>query len=158
MSVSRIQALFSSSVIRSTCLVLCKVVKMWSNSREWCLHLLLTPQFGLISMFLLQAVLPNNNVVAVKQLFLKTQEVIDSFINEVVLITNLQHRNLVNLKGFCVSGREMLLVYEYVDNQDLDKVLLSKLNSSIRYTKLMWNVWLKFYNIIYKFIKQTCGL
>jgi hypothetical protein len=109
-------------------------------------------------MFLLQAVLPNNNVVAVKQLFLKTQEVIDSFINEVVLITNLQHRNLVNLKGFCVSGREMLLVYEYVDNQDLDKVLLSKLNSSIRYTKLMWNVWLKFYNIIYKFIKQTCGL
>ena len=86
----------------------------------------------------LQAILPNNNVVAVKQLFLKTHEVINSFINEVVLITNLQHRNLVNLKGFCVSGKEMLLVYEYVDNHDLDKILLSKLNSSISHLLYMF--------------------
>lgn len=88
--------------------------------------------FGTLTMwFFVQAILPNSNVVAVKQLFLKTQEVIDSFINEVVLITNLQHRNLVNLKGFCVSGKEMLLVYEYVDNHDLDKILLSKLKSHV---------------------------
>lgn len=61
-----------------------------------------------------------------KQLFLKNQKACDEFINEVILIINLQHRNLVNLKGYCLNGKEMLLIYEYVDNQDLDKILLSK--------------------------------
>lgn len=58
---------------------------------------------------LVQGKFPNTIVVAVKQLFFKTQDAVDSFINEVKLITKLQHRNLVNLKGFCIIGKEMPL-------------------------------------------------
>lgn len=75
----------------------------------------------------MQGILLNNLVVAVKQLFLETSEGRDNIVNEVLLISNLQHRNLVTLKGYCLHGKQTLLVYEYVDNDDLDKLLLSKL-------------------------------
>lgn len=71
----------------------------------------------------MQGMLANNTHVAVKQLFMKTQQASEDFLNEILLITNLQHRNLVALKGYCLHGKEMLLVYEFVDFCDLDKLL-----------------------------------
>lgn len=68
---------------------------------------------------LVQGIFPNRTVVAVKQLFLKTQDAVDSFINEVILITKLQHRNLVNSKEFCVNEKEMSFTFNYVYNADL---------------------------------------
>lgn len=43
--------------------------------------------------------------------------------------TGMKHRNLVNLKGCCIREQQRLLVYEYVDNYDIDKALLGELNS-----------------------------
>ena len=74
----------------------------------------------------MQGILPNKNTVAVKQLFVKSSEGVDDFLNEVVLITGMKHRNLVNLKGCCLREHQRLLVYEYVDNSDVDQVLLRK--------------------------------
>jgi len=68
-------------------------------------------------------VLPSGHVVAVKQLFVKTAQGHDEFLNEVVLITGMKHRNLVNLKGCCLRESQKLLVYEYVDNFDVDQIL-----------------------------------
>ncbi|KAG0597369.1 hypothetical protein M758_UG332200 [Ceratodon purpureus] len=62
----------------------------------------------------------NADPVAVKQLFLKNQQSITEFLNEVVLVTAIKHRNLVNLRGCCVREDQRLLVYEYVDNNDLE--------------------------------------
>jgi len=77
----------------------------------------------------------------VKQLFLKTQEGRDDFINEVLLISNLQHRNLVTLKGYSLHDKEMLLVYEYVENSDLYKLLLSSQMAAAKLQKLLnWQV------------------
>ena len=59
-----------------------------------------------------------------KQLFIKTSEAIDDFLNEIVLITGMKHRNLVSLKGCCLHGHQRLLVYDYVDNYDIDQILL----------------------------------
>ncbi|CAK9216804.1 unnamed protein product [Sphagnum troendelagicum] len=70
-----------------------------------------------------KGVLANNIEVAVKQLFIKTQQGSEDFLNEIILISNLQHRNLVALKGYCLHGKEMLLVYEFVDFCDLEKFL-----------------------------------
>ncbi|KAG0559504.1 hypothetical protein KC19_10G110300 [Ceratodon purpureus] len=72
-----------------------------------------------------KGILQNGSVVAVKQLFGKTSQGIDEFLNEVVLLTGMKHRNLVNLKGCCIREQQRLLVYEYVDNHDIDHVLLS---------------------------------
>ena len=74
---------------------------------------------------IMQGILSNGNVVAVKQLFVKTTQGIDEFLNEVVLITGMKHRNLVNLKGCCLREHQRLLVYELVDNYDIEKVLLA---------------------------------
>ena len=63
-------------------------------------------------------------MVAVKQLFIKSEAATDDFLNEVVLITGIKHRNLVNLKGCCLHGNQRLLVYDYVDNFDVDQLLL----------------------------------
>jgi len=75
-------------------------------------------------------VLPSGQVVAVKVLFMKTTQGLDEFSNEIVLITGMKHRNLVNLKGCCLRESARILVYEYVENLDVDQILLGTIFSS----------------------------
>ena len=51
----------------------------------------------------------------------------DEFLNEMVLITGMRHRNLIKLKGCCVKGKERFLVYDFADNHDVDWFLLGQL-------------------------------
>ncbi|KAH8944984.1 hypothetical protein BDL97_12G015700 [Sphagnum fallax] len=74
-----------------------------------------------------KGIFPNKNEVAVKQLFNESQQSIDEFLNEIVLITGVKHRNLVKLKGCCITtSKKRLFVYEYVENNDLAEALFGK--------------------------------
>ncbi|KAJ7519425.1 hypothetical protein O6H91_20G037700 [Diphasiastrum complanatum] len=44
----------------------------------------------------------------------------EEILNEVVIITSIQHKNLVKLKGCCIEGDARLLVYEYLEQKSLD--------------------------------------
>lgn len=70
---------------------------------------------------------PDGGELAVKHLVGRTQQGIDEFLNEVVLITGVRHRNLVKLKGCCLRDDKRLLVYEFVENNNLAEVLFGRL-------------------------------
>ena len=47
------------------------------------------------------------------------------------MIGCLKHKNLIQLQGWCCEGSELVLVYEYMSNGSLDKILHKKTNSAI---------------------------
>eukprot|EP00253_Pinus_taeda_P017303 PITA_17303 len=91
----------------------------------------------------------DGEMVAVKQLSSESRQGKREFINEVAVISELQHRNLVKLHGCCLEADDPLLVYEYLENNSLDKALLSNEKS---HTQLDWPTR---YNIC---IGTACGL
>jgi serine/threonine protein kinase len=78
--------------------------------------------------------------VAIKQLLIKSQQNIDEFLNEVVIITGVKHRNLVKLKGCCLRDNKRLLVYEYLENGDLAKVLFERNGVDISFWPTRFNI------------------
>ncbi|KAK9278583.1 hypothetical protein L1049_028155 [Liquidambar formosana] len=73
-----------------------------------------------------KGVLPDGREIAVKRLFLNTRQWIDQFFNEVNLIIQLRHKNLVKLLGCSVDGPESLLVYTYYFNKGLDHFIFDE--------------------------------
>lgn len=74
-------------------------------------------------------------MIAVKQLSSKSQQGNREFVNEIGMISALQHPNLVKLYGCCIEGKELLLVYEYMENNSLARALFGKF--FIPYIKLL---------------------
>ncbi|KAI3794367.1 hypothetical protein L1987_36997 [Smallanthus sonchifolius] len=70
-----------------------------------------------------KAVLDDNNVVAVKKLLVQHAGAKEEFENEVKLISNVHHRNLLRLLGWSIEESYLLLVLEYMPNGSLDRFL-----------------------------------
>nr|XP_034914305.1 probable LRR receptor-like serine/threonine-protein kinase At1g29720 [Populus alba] len=67
--------------------------------------------------------LSDGTLIAVKQLSPKSRQGNREFVNEIGMISGLQHPNLVKLYGCCIEGDQLLLVYEYMENNSLAKAL-----------------------------------
>ncbi|KAF5452192.1 hypothetical protein F2P56_027219 [Juglans regia] len=65
----------------------------------------------------------NGTPVAVKKLFNNLGQAEKEFRVEVDAIGHLRHKNLVRLLGYCIEGTGRLLVYEYVNNGNLEQWL-----------------------------------
>lgn len=74
-----------------------------------------------------RAVLPSDGtVVAVKCVVEKGERFEKTFAAELVAVAHLRHRNLVRLRGWCVHEDQLLLVYDYMPNRSLDRVLFRR--------------------------------
>ncbi|MBA0585439.1 hypothetical protein Gorai_016216, partial [Gossypium raimondii] len=65
----------------------------------------------------------NGTPVAVKKLLNNPGQADKDFRVEVEAIGHVRHKNLVRLLGYCIEGTQRLLVYEYVNNGNLEQWL-----------------------------------
>ncbi|KAL6647098.1 hypothetical protein ACP70R_014535 [Stipagrostis hirtigluma subsp. patula] len=71
-----------------------------------------------------KGVLPTSKLkIAVKRIAHDSKQGIKEFLAEVVSIGRLQHRNIVQLFGYCRRKDELILVYKYMPSGSLDKYL-----------------------------------
>jgi hypothetical protein len=67
----------------------------------------------------------NRQDVAAKRVSPESKQGEREFMAEVVIIGKLRHRNLVRLQGWCHEKGELLLVYDYMPQGSLDKLLFA---------------------------------
>nr|KAJ0204091.1 hypothetical protein LSAT_V11C500250670 [Lactuca sativa] len=49
----------------------------------------------------------------------KSSQGIKEFEHEIKVILNAKQKNVVSVRGYCVHGKELILVYEYMHNMSL---------------------------------------
>uniref|UniRef100_A0A1J3IBH1 Proline-rich receptor-like protein kinase PERK9 n=1 Tax=Noccaea caerulescens TaxID=107243 RepID=A0A1J3IBH1_NOCCA len=80
-----------------------------------------------------RGVLPEGQVVAVKQHKLASSQGDVEFCSEVEVLSCAQHRNVVMLIGFCIEDSRRLLVYEYICNGSLDSHLYGRQRETLEW-------------------------
>ncbi|MCI16337.1 L-type lectin-domain containing receptor kinase IX.2-like, partial [Trifolium medium] len=61
--------------------------------------------------------------VAIKKVSKESNQGVKEYASEVKVISQLRHKNLVQLFGWCHKQNDLLLVYEFVQNGSLDSYL-----------------------------------
>ncbi|WCJ33890.1 Protein kinase superfamily protein [Euphorbia peplus] len=87
-----------------------------------------------------RGVLEDGSVVAVKNLMNNKGQAEKEFRVEVEAIGKVRHKNLVGLIGYCAEGARRMLVYEYVDNGNLEQWLHGEVGPI---SPLTWDIRMK---------------
>ncbi|XP_062081431.1 putative wall-associated receptor kinase-like 11 [Humulus lupulus] len=86
-----------------------------------------------------KGMLEDGKIVAVKKSKIIDEAKLSEFINEVVILTQINHRNVVRLLGCCLETDVPLLVYEFIPNGTLSEYIHEK-NAEFPFT---WNIRLR---------------
>uniref|UniRef100_A0ACD5UN09 Uncharacterized protein n=1 Tax=Avena sativa TaxID=4498 RepID=A0ACD5UN09_AVESA len=87
-----------------------------------------------------KGILPDGQEIAVKKLLETSGHGLQELHNEVLLLAELQHKNLVRLQGFCSHRDDTLLVYEYIKNGSLDNFLFDSREKSTVSWEQQYNI------------------
>jgi len=86
-----------------------------------------------------KGMLADGKIVAVKKSKVIDERKLGEFINEVVILSQINHRNVVKLIGCCLETEVSLLVYEYIPNGTLSQYI----NGQTEEFPLTWDMRLR---------------
>ncbi|KAI9110420.1 hypothetical protein K1719_018580 [Acacia pycnantha] len=69
-----------------------------------------------------------NSYVAIKKVSQESKQGVKEYASEVKIISQLRHKNLVQLMGWCHKKNDLLLIYEFMPNGSLDYHLFQRKN------------------------------
>ncbi|KAK2663668.1 hypothetical protein Ddye_002242 [Dipteronia dyeriana] len=79
--------------------------------------------------------LPNKTEIAVKCVNHDSKQGLKEFMAEISSMGRLQHKNLVQMRGWCRKGNELMLVYDYMPNNSLNNWIFDKPKKLLNWTQ-----------------------
>lgn len=93
--------------------------------------------------FVYKACLPSGITVAVKKLSPDAFQGFREFKAEMDTLGRLRHPHIVKILGYCASGRDRVLIYEFAEKGSLDQWLYDTWSDDSRHEPLSWETRLK---------------